>query len=141
MQLDNRGAKKNLLDLFRILPFKDAINSLRVTLHNRFFYGSETDMDVINNRYQEIMRENKWEESRYCSLLAYINDYSCKQIPIEYWNHLILADFEDTQFYIFEDFDSVLTSLYGKDYMIIPSKDKQEQHALAIAKSYFKADK
>lgn len=138
MQLDNRGAKKNILDLFRILPLKDALKSLKVTLHNRFFYDKETDMDVINNRYREIMTENKWEDSTFCALLAYINRYSCKQIPIKYWDELILTKFEDTSFYVFKEYDKVLSSLYGNEYMQIPPKEKQEQHALAISKFYFK---
>lgn len=138
MQLDNRGAKKNLLDLFRILPLKEVFKSLKVTLHNRYFYENETDLDVINHRYQEIMRENEWQNSEYCALLAYINNYSCKQIPIKYWDSLILADFEDTKLFIFKEYDDVLTSLYGSNYMQIPPKEKQEQHALAIAKFYFK---
>lgn len=138
MQLDNRGAKKNIFDLFRILPFKEALKSLKVTLHNRFFYENENDMELINQQYQDIMRENEWDGSKYCALLAYINNYSCKQIPIECWNSLILTDFEDTQLYIFKDYDSILTSIYGPNYMTPPSKEKQEQHALAIAKFYFK---
>ena len=137
MQLDNRGAKKNLLDLFRILPFKEAMKSLKVTLNNRFFYKGETDLDIINQQYQDVMKENKWEDSTYCALLAYINKYSCKQIPIKYWDELITATFEDTVFYIFKDYDSVLKSLYGNNYMQIPPKEKQEQHALAISKFYF----
>ena len=138
MQLDNRGARKNLLDLFRILSLKEAIKSLHITLRNRYFYKEETDIDIINQRYQEVMLENKWDDSEYCALLAYINGYSCKQMPIKYWDELILADFEDSSFFIFKDYDNVLTTLYGSDYMQIPSKDKQEQHALAISKFYFK---
>ena len=138
MQLDNRGAKKNLLDLFRILPLKEALKSLKETLHKRYFYENETDMDVISQRYQEIMRENNWQDAEYCALLAYINRYSCKQIPVKYWENLILTDFEDTQLYVFKEYDKVLTSLYGGNYMQIPSKEKREQHALAIAKFYFK---
>ena len=138
MQLDNRGAKKNLFDLFRILPLTEALRSLKVTLHNRFFYESETDMDLINRQYQDIMRENDWDKSEFCAMLAYINNYSCKQIPIECWDNLILADFEDTQLYIFKDYDRILTSIYGANYMIPPPREKQEQHALAIAKFYFK---
>lgn len=138
MQLDNRGAKKNLLDLFRILPFKEAIKSFEVTLYNRFFYKEERDLDIINQRYQSIMLENQWNDSKYCAVLAYINSYSCKKMPIGYWDELILTAFEDSSFYIFKNFDDVLTTLYGSDYMQIPSKDKQEQHALAISKFYFK---
>ena len=138
MQLDNRGAKKQLLDLFRILPLKEALKSVAVTLHNRYFYEKETDLNKINQRYQSIMMENDWNSSKFCALLAYVNNYSCKQIPISYWDNLILTNFEDTNFYIFKDYHSVLASIYGKDYMIIPSEEKREQHALAISKFYFK---
>lgn len=138
MQLDNRGAKKNLLDLFRILPIKEAMKSLKVTLHNRYHYDGETDMDSINRQYQEIMTENKWEDAQYCALLAYINRYSCKQLPITIWDGLILTSFEDTEFYIFKEYDSVLKTLYGENYMEIPPKEKREQHALAISRFYFK---
>lgn len=138
MQLDNRGAKKNLVDLFRILPFKEAMKSLKVTLHNRYHYEGETDMDLINQQYQAIMKENNWEESQYCALLAYINRYSCKQLPITIWDNLILKEFEDTKLFVFSNYDKVLSSLYGNDYMQIPPKEKREQHALAISKFYFK---
>lgn len=138
MQLDNRGAKKNLLDLFRILPFKEAMKSLKVTLHNRYHYEGETDMDLINRQYQQIMTENNWEDAQYCALLAYINRYSCKQLPITIWNNLVMAEFENTNFYIFKEYDNVLKSLYGENYMDIPPKEKREQHALAISKFYFK---
>ena len=137
MQLDNRGAKKDILDLFRILPLKEAINSLKVTLKNRFFYEGETDLDVINQQYQDVMKENEWVGAKYCALLAYINNYSCKQIPIKYWDELIMTTFEDTNFLIFKEYDAVLTEIYGGNYMQIPPKSKQEQHALAISKFYF----
>ena len=138
MQLDNRGAKKSLLDLFRILPFKEALKSLKVTLHNRYHYEGETDLDLINQQYQAIMTENNWEESQCCALLAYINRYSCKQLPITIWDNLLLKDFENTKLFVFGDYDIVLSSLYGDDYMQIPPKEKREQHALAISKFYFK---
>lgn len=138
MQLDNRGAKKNLLDLFRILPFKEACKSLKVTLHNRYCYEGETDMDVINKQYQEIITENNWDDAKYCALLAYINNYSCKRLERTIWDGIISTNFEDTELNIFRDYDLVLSSLYGKDYMQIPPKEKREQHALAISKFYYK---
>lgn len=137
LQLDNRGAKKNLLDLFRILPLGEALRSLKVTLHNRYFYEGETNMDIISHLYQELLAENNWQDSNYCAVLAYVNDKISKQVPIVYWDDLILADFEDTLFYIFKSYDSVLRDIYG-DYMKLPTKEQQEQHALAIAKFYFK---
>lgn len=137
MQLDNRGAKKHLLDLFRILPLKETFKSLRVTIHNRYFYEHETNMDIISQKYQEVLAENKWEGSKYCALLAYVNDYASKQVPIQYWDELILSEFEDTKFYIFKSYDGFLTSIYG-DYMKLPPEDKREQHALAISKFYFR---
>lgn len=138
MQLDNRGAKKSLLDLFRILPIKEALKSLKVTLHNRYFYEQETDMEVINQQYQAILTENKWEDAQYCAMLAYINDYSCKQFPISIWDDLVLLDFEETKFFVFQEYDRVLTAIYGCNYMQLPPQEQQEQHALAIAKFYFK---
>ena len=137
MQLDNRGAKKNLIDLFRILPLKEALRSLKVTLHNRFFYENETDMDIISRNYQDLLHENEWNASEFCAVLAYVNDSISKQVPIGYWDDLILTDFEDTKFFIFSSYDKVLKDIYG-DYMEIPSKEQREQHALAIAKFYFK---
>lgn len=137
LQLDNRGARKNLLDLFRILPFKEALKSLKVTLHNRFFYEGETNMNIISQKYQELLSENKWEDSSFCAVLAYVNDRISQQVPIKYWDDLILKDFEDTKFYIFNSYDSVLKAIYG-DYMKLPPKDQREQHALAIAKFYIK---
>ncbi len=138
LQLDNRGAKKDLLDLFRILPFKEAIRSLRVTLHNRFFYDGETDLDEISRMYKELLAENKWEESKYCAVLAYVNDRITQPVPICFWEDLILADFEDTAFYIFKSYHKVLKDVYG-DYMKIPTIEQREQHALAIARFYFKS--
>lgn len=137
MQLDNRGARKNLLDLFRILPLSEAIKSLKVTLHNRYFYKQETDLDLINKKFQDCLNENDWNVTHFCAVLAYVNDSISKQVPKEYWDDLILTDFEDTQFYIFKAYDSVLKDVYG-DYMQIPSKEQREQHALAIARFYFK---
>ncbi len=138
MQLDNRGAKKNIMDLFKILPFKEALKSLKVTLHNRYHYEGETDIDHINRQYRDLMTMNKWEDSKYCALLAYINNYSCKQLPVSIWNNLVPVDFEDTKLFVFKESDIVLTSLYGADYMQIPPKEKQEQHALSISIFYFK---
>ena len=137
LQLDNRGAKKDLLDLFRILPFGEAMKSLKVTLHNRYFYDGETDMDVISGQYQEVLSENSWSESKYCAVLAYVNDRISKQVPISFWDDLVLTSFEDTQLYIFRSYDSVLKDIYG-DYMKLPPVEQREQHALAIAKFYFK---
>ena len=137
MQLDNRGAKKALIDLFRILPLKEALKSLKVTLHNRFFYEYETDMDVISHNYQKLLHENEWNTTDYCAVLAYVNDSISKQVPIRFWDDLTLTNFEDTEFYIFSSYDKVLKDIYG-DYMKLPSKEQREQHALAIAKFYFK---
>lgn len=137
LQLDNRGAKKAIIDLFRILPFKEALESLKVTLHNRYNYEGETNLDEINRRYQELLYENDWKSADYCAVLAYVNDSISKQVPVKFWNHLVLTDFEDTKFYIFSSYDKVLKDIYG-DYMKLPSKEKREQHALAIAKFYFK---
>lgn len=137
LQLDNRGAKKNIMDLFRILPLKEALKSLVVTLHNRYFYEYETDMDIISHRYQEILHKNDWGETECCAVLAYVNDSISKQVPIGFWDDLRLTDFEDTKFYIFSSYDKVLRDIYG-DYMELPPEEKREQHALAIAKFYFK---
>ena len=137
LQLDNRGAKKNILNLFRILPLKEALKSLKVTLHNRFFYEGETNMDVIQCEYQRVLAEHKWEDSEYCAVLAYVNDRISQQVPICYWNELVLSDFEDTRLFILKSYDSVLKDIYG-DYMKLPPEDQREQHALAIAKFYFK---
>ena len=137
LQLDNRGARKNLLDLFRILPLKEALKSLKVTLYNRYFYEGETDMDVISRRYQDLLSENLWEESKYCAVLAYVNDRITQQVPISFWDNLMLTDFEDGKLYIFKDYDTVLKEVYG-DYMKLPPENQREQHALAIAKFYFK---
>ena len=137
LQLDDRGARKNLLDLFRILPLREAFKSLKDTLHNRYFYEGETDMDVISRQYQEVLAENKWSEAKYCAVLAYVNDMISKQVPVAYWDDLMLTDFEDTQLYIFKSYDCVLKDIYG-DYMKLPPVEQREQHALAIAKFYFK---
>lgn len=137
LQLDNRGAMKNLLDLFKILPMKEAIKSLKVTLHNRYFYDGETDSEVISKNYKDLLSENKWEYSEYCAVLAYVNDSISKRVPIKYWDDLLLTDFEDTKLYIFKQYDSVLKDVYG-DYMKLPPVEQREQHALAIAKFYYK---
>lgn len=137
LQLDNRGAMKNLLDLFKILPMKEAIKSLKVTLHNRYFYDGETDPEVISKNYKDLLSENKWEYSEYCAVLAYVNDSISKRVPIKYWDDLLLTDFEDTKLYIFKQYDSVLKDVYG-DYMKLPPVEQREQHALAIAKFYYK---
>lgn len=137
LQLDNRGARKDLWDLFRILPWQEALKSLKTTLHNRFFYEGETDMDVISRKYQDLLGENKWDDSDYCAVLAYVNDKISQQVPISFWNDLILTAFEDTQLMIFRNYDRVLKDIYG-DYMRIPPENQREQHALAIARFYFK---
>ena len=137
LQLDNRGAQKNILDLFRILPMKEAFKSLKVTLKNRYFYDEETNMDIISSRYQSLLAENAWESSNYCAVLAYVNDTISKQVPIKFWEKLKLVPFEDTELYIFESYDSVLKDIYG-DYMQLPPVEQREQHALAIAKFYLK---
>lgn len=137
LQLDNRGARKNLLDLFKILPLKEALKSMIVTIHNRYFYNGETDMDRISMMYKELLSENKWKEVNNCAVLAYVNDSISKQVPIKFWDSLVLKEFEDSKMYIFKDFDRVLKDVYG-DYMKLPPEDKREQHALAIAKFYFK---
>ena len=109
-----------------------------MTLHNRYFYEQETDREVINQQYQAIMTENKWEDAQYCAMLAYINNYSCKQFPISIWDNLVLSDFEETKLFVFQEYDRVLTAIYGSNYMRLPPQEQQEQHALAIAKFYFK---
>ncbi len=137
LQLDNRGAKKNIFDLFRILPVKEALKSLMVTLHNKYFYEQETNMDIISRKYQDVLSENKWEGAKYCALLAYVNDSVSKQVPVQFWDELVLADFEDTEFFIFKSYDKFLRDVYG-DYMKLPPEDQREQHALAISRFYFR---
>lgn len=46
----------------------------------------------------------------------------------------VLTEFEDTKFYIMNDFDSYLTGLFGKDYMTLPPENERERHAVTALK-------
>ena len=139
LQLDVRGTKKNLLDNFRVLTFLEACKSLTNTLKKRYHYNLKlhSDLNQICADYQNVMREYKWGSTSYCALLCYAKDFCTLRIPITLFDSLVLTDFEDTQFYILENYDYPLKAQYG-NYMQIPPEDKREQHALAISRFYWK---
>lgn len=136
LQLDNRGARKKLIDNFKVLPFKEACSSFINTLKKRY-NNRHNNLDVICGEYQKVLHENEWGTTSDCALLCYAKEYCMFRSPISIFDDLVLADFEDTQLLIFKDYDTVLKKSYG-DYMQLPPKEKQEQHALSISRFYWK---
>lgn len=83
---------------------------------------------TIKERDKAINRLKKYsfEESKYfCTSAHYgLNEWQ----PKEYMETYILHQFEDTQLFIMSGWKENLASLYGAEYMQIPSKRKRESH-------------
>jgi len=85
----------------------------------------------ILRRYDSLMRKYENTDTAYvCSLCS---QYSFKEqvMPKSYYGTPTMHDFEDAEFYIPEQIDEYLMTLYGDDYMAIPTEGKRRKgHAV-----------
>lgn len=78
------------------------------------------------DKVSQIGNETKAKEV-HCTNTSY--NWIQNKYPIDTWNKAILTDFEDSQFYIPEGYDSYLKICYG-NYMRLPDeKDRKPEHA------------
>lgn len=84
-------------------------------------------------KYIRLCQEYPYEYSRYLANYSTMQNKFKEWQPIESMNNFVLHRFEDGEFYIMEDYETSLSSLYG-DYMKLPSADRQVAH---IDNSYF----
>lgn len=72
----------------------------------------------------KLQKKYPYNDSEYVS--CYVDPYK-KEFRREWFSKRKLVSFEERQYYIPEDADKVLTTLYG-DYMKLPPLDKQQPH-------------
>ncbi|MDE5994143.1 MAG: LicD family protein [Oscillospiraceae bacterium] len=76
----------------------------------------------------------KNKNSSFVSIPTGRKHYFGEMQPRSTFSKAVLTDFEDTKFYIMEDFNSYLTGLFGEDYMTPPPKESRERHAVTALK-------
>lgn len=72
--------------------------------------------------------------SSFVSIPTGRKHYFGEMQPRSVFSKAVLTDFEDTQLYIMEDYNSYLTGLFGKDYMTPPPENERERHAVIALK-------
>ena len=81
---------------------------------------------ILKNFDKTIRLYQKTQTQYICSLCS---QYSFKKqvMPKSYYGKPTLHVFEDTEFYIPQQIDKYLTTLYGDDYMQVPPEDKRRK--------------
>ena len=83
---------------------------------------------TLENFQQRIMSINKNDNSKYIVNLASKYGYKKQVFPRNKYFPVSKVNFEGKEYNAPNDVDYVLSTIYGKDYMQIPPKDKQETH-------------
>ena len=90
---------------------------------NKGYFKQKKFIEKINKKYP-------YESCKYVTTLSNGEFYRmCKKADFD---GCVLADFEDEKFKIPSGYDDWLRVLYGDDYMIPPSKNKQEVHTVKV---------
>lgn len=102
-----------------------------VVFFNKRFYQINFLLKKWYQEREDIMRTSNNEKTEYLSLYAFrhksFDVFKRHFIRRESFESLIEMDFEGHQFLAFEDYDEILTKLYG-DYMTPPPKDEQKSN-------------
>lgn len=83
---------------------------------------------------EKLMSSCKNKNSSFVSIPSGRKHYFGEMQPRKTFEKAVLADFEDTEFYIMQGFESYLTGLYGEDYMTPPPENSRELHAVTELK-------
>lgn len=81
-------------------------------------------LSSLLDSYEKQLRLYDDTKTALCGALAGRYDYDKEAMPSEYFEKRILMPFEDTYLWGLEQYDDVLTHLYG-DYMKLPPKEEQ----------------
>ena len=89
-----------------------------------------SDDKMLDNIIKTLYKAHN-EESKY--IANFLGAWGPKETVAEMViGHPTLYQFEDTSFYGVEHPNEYLTSLYGKDYMVLPPENKRHGHAVNI---------
>ena len=83
---------------------------------------------------EKMMSSCKNKNSSFVSIPSGRKHYFGEMQPRSAFSKAVLTDFENTEFYIMQGFDSYLTGLYGEDYMTPPPESGRELHAVTELK-------
>lgn len=78
-------------------------------------------------KMSEICKRNKFGKTIYCSNYYCYEAYLKRRMEVlrtDWFQNFILIQYEDTEFMISDQYDAILSSIYG-NYMIIPPKEKR----------------
>lgn len=84
-------------------------------------------------RILEKVKKNSYEEAEYAAEVCW--GYGENEImPKRVFEELEKIDFEGCKFYAVKDYDRMLASLYGADYMKLPPKNERMSHYIEAVK-------
>ena len=85
-------------------------------------------LDYLVKKRDSICIRYKDRDKNFC-ITKYGGNFWKNQNRYESFANLVLHTFEDSEFYIPSDYDSILTNLYG-DYMTLPPLEKRQNHVI-----------
>lgn len=121
----------NALLLFKLNYFatsyeKGIIRKINYVIKKIF--SSFFSINKLKNMREKLCK--KYENmSKNFVVTKYGGSFENNQNSYESYDSLILHSFENDNFYIPKNYDSILTNLYG-DYMVIPPVEKQKSHGI-----------
>ena len=81
----------------------------------------------FTSKYIDLCQEYDYKHSKYLANYSTMQNKYKEWQPIETMSSFVLHRFEKGEFYIMEDYNTSLSSLYG-DYMKLPPEDKRISH-------------
>lgn len=95
-------------------------------------FGSWLDKSKRLNKYDAALKKYDFRSGAYC--FCGVGSYSPKMQtwPVSAFDCMEKRPFESTGFPIPRDYDSVLSVIYGSDYMTLPPEDKRVIHEIEI---------
>lgn len=97
------------------------------------------DIHKINEQILAMSTEVPYESSKHCSQIPCTETLDKQYYEKNFFEEYIDLEFEGRQFKAIKEWDSVLSIVYGKDYMQPPPPKDREQHSLDCNRFYWKA--
>lgn len=122
----------------KLLKLKDAMGMKHLVfcLVKRLLYF-KYDLFSLIHEHIKLITKHGYDESLYCGQLCCMDYPEKEHNPKTDFDHFILMPFCDTDFYVMNGYDNILTRYYG-DYMQLPPKEKQMPPQESYVRFYWK---
>lgn len=112
-----RGARQKLIGDF-------GIRTKLKLLVKKIIYANGLLLERHLREFNTLIQQKDFKSSKYCCQMACCDNGSDEYFPSSVFNSIITVPFENYEFCLIEDFDTVLRTEYG-DYMQLPPEDKR----------------